>query len=226
MACLLRPTPLHHIVVSRASFRRCRYVVKAASEIIPGSLILKMDDKSLGQQEAHWKPNLGEEDDLNWNWREFVAGRETEYGFSPDQFLEGWALWHDAMVQGMMILSGPHICVSQEHVGKRAVYVEYLAIAPWNRPSVRNKGHCLEISRLTKVGTALLTHAILRSQALTMDGRVALESIQSAKQRYREMFLRECGREPLDCGETPGGGTLLEMSALQAAEWCHRLGLE
>lgn len=191
----------------------------------PGSLT-QIDDRALLAHRSTWLPCLEGEDDQTWAWADFIRGIETEYGANKDQFLVHFALWQDQLLQGLMVISGPHICVAERNLGLTAVYIEYVAIAPWSRPDVRRRELCTQYERAVAIGSALFDRAVQESVGLEMDGRLAWHSVPRAEESYRAMFKRRCRSEPLDCGIDVGiNCRLFETSAEMAREWLRNLGV-
>lgn len=71
--------------------------------------------------------------------------------------------------------------------GKNLVYLNHLAAAPWNRPSIQNPA----TSR--GVGTALFTLAVERSVSLEYKGRVGLHSLPRVEKFYKQIGMIDFG---------------------------------
>jgi len=130
--------------------------------------------------EADWKPQLRQVRalDAEWDW-----SGDFERDEAPSNLRETYALTSpNGRVQGLMSL---------EILGDR-IYIERLAIAPWNRgaePEARG------------IGGALLFHAIRRSMARGLGGYLALHSLEDPKtiDFYRvRMKMAEMGTEQVD----------------------------
>jgi hypothetical protein len=190
------------------------------------ALVASIDGKALAAHRLTWVPCLEGEDDEHWSWSDFIQGIETEYGRDPDQFLLHFSLWMNDLLQAQMIISGPHVCVSKENLGLTAMYVEYAAVAPWNRPEVRRKGLCIEYPRGAALGSALFTVAISRSIEMDLGGRLAWHSLPKVEDSYRAMFARKCHEDPIDCGIDVGSGNrLFEINSEMASAWIRSGGV-
>lgn len=87
--------------------------------------------------------------------------------------------------------------------GKQAVYVDNLATAPWNRPTVT------ESCRYSGVGSELLLQAIHHSHLLLHDGRLNLATLPDSFGFYESHGFR-------DTGAIIEGLPVLELSAQNA----------
>lgn len=185
----------------------------------PGRLT-PIDDEALLAHRSTWLQCLEGEDDETWQWSEIIRGLETEYGIEQNQFLQHFALWQFDLLQGLMVVGGPHICVAERNLGLTAVYIEYVAIAPWNRPDVRRRELCTEHDRLIAIGSTLFQQAVMMSVEMEMEGRLAWHSVPRAEESYRSMFLRRCNHEPIDCGiDVESNCRLMEITSEMASEW-------
>jgi hypothetical protein len=117
----------------------------------------------------------------HWDWRTKttqVAGLLAYKGFS---------VVCGGITQGLMRVDLNKLGRLPAQKGKPIVYVDYLEVAPWNRPdlgqAVRYKG----------VGTALLVAAIALSRDEGFNGRIGLHSLPQADAFYRE----RCGMTDL-----------------------------
>lgn len=71
--------------------------------------------------------------------------------------------------------------------GKNLVYLDYLATAPWNRPSIQNP------PAYRGVGTAFFTLAVERSISLEYKGRVGLHALPRAEKFYKQLGMVDFG---------------------------------
>lgn len=76
----------------------------------------------------------------------------------------------------------------------KSLYIEYVATAPWNRPTAG------EDAIFKGIGPALLRHAVLRSLALGRLGRVTLHSVPKAVAFYERLGLAHGGPDPIADG--------------------------
>jgi hypothetical protein len=157
------------------------------AEFLPLSL------NHVADYEQHWVPLLDNEQDedvqaFNWRlkqrWATSATGREA------------YALLVEGRVQGMIFIEvNRHTSRSRNRT--RLVYIESLAVAPWNRYS---KGR----SRVLKgVGKALLFYAKERSIELGYQGRVGLESLPGSVGFYEQLGLIQLDPEPDDILDEP-----------------------
>jgi hypothetical protein len=90
-------------------------------------------------------------------------------------------------VQSLMVLE------TKAHLSRRTgaslVYVEYLAVAPWNRQSIQSP------RRFSGCGSALLEFAVLRSDELGYDGRVGLHSLPGSRTFYARLGFIDLGAD-------------------------------
>jgi hypothetical protein len=177
-------------------------------------------DAALSAHSRQWVPCLQGEDDEAWDWAAFARGERTEYGHGTNEFVEHFTLWQDDILQALMVISGPHVCQAEENFGLTAVYVAYIAIAPWNRPAVRERGVCLERPAVRPLGRRLMTQAIRSSLDRGLAGCIAWHSVQRAEEAYQQMFLSICGEAPKAPGrDRETGELLMEITPRIALTW-------
>ena len=73
--------------------------------------------------------------------------------------------------------------------GKRLIYVDGVASAPWNRQFIQRP------PKLKGVGTALLVFARTRSIELGYEGRVGLHSLPGAEEFYENQGMINLGED-------------------------------
>jgi len=95
--------------------------------------------------------------------------------------------------------------------GLSVVYLELLAVAPWNR--VERKPH-----RELICGRAMVAHVVRRSIATGFEGRVGLHSLADPHTHaaYRKYGMTNCGSDPEVCGDDGQPELYFEFS-LEAA---------
>ncbi|MGD9693457.1 MAG: hypothetical protein AB7G17_07935 [Phycisphaerales bacterium] len=93
-----------------------------------------------------------------------------------------------------------------------AVYVDYIATAPWNRRGVTDS------PTYRAVGSELLCQAAHHSHLLGLRGRVTLASLPGALRFYRE-------RGFLPTGDAVEGMPLLELPPDRSRAWLIEKGL-
>jgi hypothetical protein len=145
--------------------------------------LLPISDKHLADFETFWKPRLqaSNEQDSHWEWKKKVSVLRA-----PS--CELYALECDRIAQGMMILEIDRHRSRLEN-GRSLVYVDFLAVAPWNRPSPEGPMY-------KAVGTALITFAIQRSIDLEYKGRLGLHALSKAHGFYKKLQLVDFGPDP------------------------------
>lgn len=144
-----------------------------------------LNDQHLADFETFWKNRLrsSEEEDVYWDW----VKKNRLYGSAPN--FESYAIACEQMTQGlMMIETRGYRSWAEPH--RRLVYVDYLATAPWNRPSLQNP------PEYRSVGSILLRFARYRSEELGYGGLVGLHALPRAKKFYDKMGMIDCGQDP------------------------------
>ncbi|MBG1265440.1 GNAT family N-acetyltransferase [Nostoc sp. WHI] len=154
------------------------------------SMAVKADLVELVQKHANdyasaWKEQLrlyGQEDKF-WDWEfklQFVISRQ------PNR--EGYAIEYEGETQGLMLIE-TQMHGSRLSEGKRLVYLDGIASAPWNREFIQRP------PKLKGVGTALLTFARNRSVELGYEGRVGLHSLPGAEEFYDNQGMIDLGED-------------------------------
>jgi hypothetical protein len=153
----------------------------------------QMQDRHLQDFEIIWREmlfNLGQ-DDAVWNWamkkRLSVLDERFEayaIGLRPHFVNE-----YDGMTQGLIWLE------TQWHRSwltpdQRLVYVEALAVAPWNRRDLQYPPY------LKGTGNSLMLFARERSLALGYQGRVGLHSLPTSETFYHHQNMSDYGEDP------------------------------
>jgi hypothetical protein len=70
------------------------------------------------------------------------------------------------------------------------VYVDYLAVAPWNRKVVQHP------QRFKNLGTVMLGAAVATSISTGLDGRCGLHSLPQSEGFYRRIGMSDLGIDP------------------------------
>ena len=143
--------------------------------------LVNLSVKHLADFDTFWKSRLqaSVEEDRHWDWvNKYLKLKTPNY--------ERYALECESITQGLMLLElDCHRC--HLDAGKNLVYIDYLATAPWNRPSIQNppdyKG----------VGTALFTLAVKRSFDLDYKGRLGLHALPLAEAFYTKLGMVDFG---------------------------------
>ena len=120
--------------------------------------------------------------DQHWDWRTkrtVAAGTNRKvYGLLNAGHVEA----------AMMLLFAPHSRDAAQ--GLPLVYVDYVAVAPWNRTAIQSP------ERFRKLGTVMLGAAVEVSRTLGMDGRCGLHSLPSSEGFYRRIGMKDLAIDP------------------------------
>jgi len=110
----------------------------------------------------------------HWNWRTKMAQVHGLLAF------QGFSVVCADVTQGLMRVDLTKFARVPAEDGKPLVFVDYLEVAPWNRPEL---GHA---PRYRGVGTALVTAAVALSEQEGFKGRIGLHSLPQADAFYRD----------------------------------------
>jgi hypothetical protein len=99
-----------------------------------------------------------------WDWAKFAKGAQYRVTHAQCACL---LVEHHADVQGCILLRWDTTAATD---GSRALGVANVAVAPWNRR------HDKRAARFTRVGTAMMLFAVVRSYELGFGGRLVLEA--------------------------------------------------
>jgi hypothetical protein len=127
--------------------------------------------------------------DLHWHWND--VGIEYEGRYLPSEAVAAIAGEGDA-VQGVMLISSepvPSILEPDE----RALFVERLFTAPWNRPNLRRDGR----PYLLGVGTELITWGAWFSREKGYGGRLLLDGSPAEVDWYTKRGLQTLDLKPM-----------------------------
>jgi hypothetical protein len=145
------------------------------------AVLSTLTNKHLDDFEVFWKPRLQQstEGDGHWDWSKKHQRTASSLNY------EKYAIECEKITQGLMMLE-IDFHRSQMEPGKNLVYVDFLAAAPWNRPSRQDR-------QFKAVGTHLLRLARQRSLDLGYGGRVGLHSLPSAENFYSSHGMADFG---------------------------------
>lgn len=135
------------------------------------------------QTNERWRHMLAEMaiQDQHWQWR-------SKCGPAGD--LRTLALLNGPEVEAVMVLR-----VGEPSRGKTrtelVVYIDYVAVAPWNRSAVHDP------PRFRNLGTLMVGAAVEISRLAGMEGRCGLHSLSQAEGFYRRIGMQDLG---LDAG--------------------------
>lgn len=138
---------------------------------------------------------LREEPDFHWEWRELVSAFQNKPAFRAR-----CVRCSRGRVHGAILLRVD--AKSALDPGERAVFVDRIATAPWNRDQVAT------IPLFRGIGTGLLAYTIALSYSLGFGGRVSLIPIA------HQNFYANRGFVPTETTEK--GETLFELPAAVA----------
>jgi hypothetical protein len=189
-----------------------------------GSLVeaTLIDGVTMGEvevAEGHWRPYLQEQlarmradgvpkenwpQHTHWDWR---AKQEAAERFLAYRML---GIECDSQMQGLMlVITAGKLCRLQSQKGKPLIYVDFLAAAPWNLPSITPE------PRFSLVGSILLAAAIRLSIEEEFSGRIGLHSLPQANVWYAE----SCGMSDLGPDKAKQNLRYFEMTPEQASEF-------
>ena len=117
----------------------------------------------------------------------------------------GFSIVAQGVTQGLAQVNLTKSAREPSQEGKPLVYVEYLEVAPWNRPELG------ATPRLRGLGTALMTATIALSEEEGFKGRIGLHSLPQA-----DDFYRRCGMTDLGPDQAYQNLRYFEMTAEQA----------
>ncbi|WP_242065441.1 GNAT family N-acetyltransferase [Trichocoleus sp. FACHB-262] len=161
--------------------RRSIQLLSGTGAIVTG-LLCDMRERHLEDFETIWQGTLRLTDqadrDWRWNYKLQQADQAVRY--------EAYAIEVDSLTQGLMWLE-TQWHRSQLPQRDRLVYVEALAVAPWNRRLLEDPPY------LRGVGRTLLLWARQRSLELGYDGRVGLHALPGSEGFYRRNQMAEYG---------------------------------
>jgi hypothetical protein len=179
--------------------------VKQAVAIVPlfdlrsntfrdASLFQGVDLDTLQSIETDWTPLFdaaapeNRPEDAHWEW----AAKALQALQNPLNY-ELFGIEADARTQGMMlVLKGGPKCFSRhpEHPRAPLVYLDFLATAPWNRPSMTAK------PVYKGIGRVLFMAAVSLSIEEEFAGRVGLHSLPGAEAFYRnQLNMTDMGKD-------------------------------
>ena len=187
----------------------------ASGDSIEGELRDAIEQAQLDDWQTKWQPAL------------FAVLQDlARKGVPPTQWPQSWH-WNwaqkTARVQGLLAFKGLSVVAQGETqglaqvdltksarepsaTGKPLVYLDYVEVAPWNRPELGST------PRLRGVGTALITAAVALSEDEGFKGRIGLHSLPQAENFYR----RRCSMTDLGQDTAYQNLRYFEMTAAQA----------
>ncbi|MGY4408047.1 GNAT family N-acetyltransferase [Bradyrhizobium sp. USDA 3315] len=119
----------------------------------------------------------------HWNWAQKTARVQGLLAF------RGFSIIAQGETQALAQVDLTKACRESNQRGKPLVYLDYLEVAPWNRPDLGN------VPRLRGVGTALITAAVALSEDEGFKGRLGLHSLPQADNFYRKIGMTDLGQD-------------------------------
>lgn len=117
----------------------------------------------------------------HWNWAQKAARVQGLLAF------KGLSVVAQGETQGLVQVDLTKAGREPSQVRKPLVYIDYLEVAPWNRPEFG------VAPRLRGVGTALLTAVVALSEDEGFKGRLGLHSLPQADAFYRKIGMTDLG---------------------------------
>jgi hypothetical protein len=116
--------------------------------------------------------------DREWTWR-------TKCSIAPGTNRHVFSLLNSGEVEAaMLLLFGEK---SRDPSALPIVYVDFVAVAPWNRKAFQDP------QRFRGLGTVMLGATVELSRTLGHDGRCGLHSLPQAEGFYRQIGMRDFG---------------------------------
>lgn len=158
---------------------------------VPASISSTITKKTLSEVKA-WVPVLKRhaEEDASWDWAQILR----EHGSLRRARLNVYdyaILRCQRRTQALMIME---IANHRNRADKPIVYVEYLAIAPWNRPGIQHP------REFVGCGSALIEHSVERSVSLGYGGLVGLHTLPGARSFYIGIGFKDLGADSQEGG--------------------------
>ena len=136
----------------------------------------------------------------HWDWRKKTAAVQGLLAF------RGFCVVAGGVTQGLAQVNLTKEAREAGQAGKPLVYIDYLEVAPWNRPDLGQQLH------FRGVGTALLSAVVALSKEEDFRGRIGLHSLPQAEPFYQD----RCGMTDLGPDAAYQGLRYFEMTPDQA----------
>lgn len=121
--------------------------------------------------------------DARWQWS--IIADPTTLGISRESF----CIESDGKVQCAMLVSLTERCRLATQASQHLVYIDYLAVAPWNRPRIATP------IQLSGLGTIMLGIAVSLSKDEGWNGRVGLHSLPQSEGFYVRHGMTNLGQD-------------------------------
>ena len=119
----------------------------------------------------------------HWDWTKKTAWVQGLLAF------RGLSVVAQGVTQGLAQVDLTKSAREPSQAGKPLVYLEYVEVAPWNRPGLGRP------PRLRGVGSALLSAAVALSEEEGFKGRIGLHSLPQADAFYRKIGMADLGQD-------------------------------
>lgn len=146
------------------------------------------------------KPPGKKPEDSHWDWRQKSQALTGYLGY------HSYALVCGNELQGLMLTNDITSARLREQFGKPLIYVEFVATAPWNRPTLQDP------PRYRGVGQVFVLAGIESSRDAGFKGRVGLHSLPEAEVFYEQ----KCGFARLGPDSSHQNLTYFEITETQA----------
>ena len=120
----------------------------------------------------------------HWNWTQKTTRVQGLLAF------RGFSVVAQGVTQGLAQVDLTKSAREPSQVGKPLVYLDYVEVAPWNRPELGSP------PRLRGVGSALITAAVALSEEEGFKGRIGLHSLPQADAFYRKIGMTDLEQDP------------------------------
>lgn len=191
------------------------YLVRSSDgELTEGALFTQISDEHLLHWDKEWvpafrshrqEPNLQIPEDAHWDWRAKATYWRPLLGY------KSFAVMCEYQLQGLMVTNDVSSAKLSQQFGKPMVYVEFVATAPWNRPSFESP------PRFRGTGRILIWAAVELSFASGFKGRVGLHALPNAESFYES----KCGFTRLGRDSSHQNLTYFELSENNAEAFFH-----
>jgi hypothetical protein len=163
--------------------RQAIQLLSGTGEIVAGWLC-EMEERHLEDFETIWQGTLSATDqaDRDWRWHYKLRQADQEVRY------EAYAIEVESLTQGLLWLETQWHHSALPHRAP-LVYVEALAVAPWNRRLLEDPPY------LRGVGRTLLLFARQRSLELGYGGRVGLHALPGSEGFYRRNQMADYGAD-------------------------------
>ena len=119
----------------------------------------------------------------HWDWAQKTARVQGLLAF------RGFSVVAQSVTQGLAQIDLTKTAREPSQMGKPLVYIDYLEVAPWNRPEFGAP------PRLRGVGSALVTAAVALSAEEGFKGRLGLHSLPQADAFYQKIGMTDLGQD-------------------------------